>query len=341
VPRDEGKGLEAAARAVRHAEFLREPADWIALAHHADDQAETLLHRLVRGTGVAGASAMRVLDPAPRLWRPMLGWARQDLRDWAEAHSLCWIEDESNADERFFRNFLRHEILAPLSARFPAAGANLARAAAQFAESADLLDEVGVQDWALVGEATAGSRARFAALSEARQHNTLRGALRQMGELAPDRARTIRLCAALAGESVVREPLGRWMCCAWRDRLWFESATRARPDRKVWRGESELRWGSGRLSIVPERVDEAASVPEQLFEFRPRAGGERLSLGEGRPRRGLRQLCQEAGVPAWWREELPLLWREGELVWVGGVGMGSPLPGRSIRWTGPDGLTRG
>ncbi|MEN3112814.1 tRNA lysidine(34) synthetase TilS [Uliginosibacterium paludis] len=340
VEQEGGKGLEAAARAARHAEFAREPADWIVLAHHADDQAETLLHRLIRGTGVAGAAAMRQQEPGRRLWRPLLDWARSDLLSWAEAHSLCWIEDESNADERFFRNFLRHGILPALENRFPATSRNLARAAAHFSEASDLLDEVGAQDWAWVGAPQAGSRVRFRALSAARQRNALRAALRHSGLMAPDAARTVRLCEALAAEGAVRERLADKICCASQDRLWFEAESRALPVPCVWRGEAVLSWGAGVLCFEPDLAGEGIVRPAALFEFRLRAGGERLSLGPGRPRRSVRHLCQEAGIPAWWRDELPLLWRDGELVWVGGVGAESPLPGLRIFWTGPDGLAR-
>ena len=149
VERGTPDGLEAAARRARHAVFAAATADWIVLAHHRDDQAETLLFNLLRGTGLAGAAAMRECNG--RLLRPLLSVGRAEIESYARQHGLEWIEDESNQDTRHTRNFLRHRILAPLTQRFPAAQANLAAAASRFAEALDLLDglartDLGVQD---------------------------------------------------------------------------------------------------------------------------------------------------------------------------------------------------
>jgi tRNA(Ile)-lysidine synthase len=341
VARDAGKGLEAAAREVRHAAYARIDADWIALAHHADDQAETLLHRLVRGSGVAGAAGMRSKDILRRLWRPLLEFSRADLLAWARQEQLLWIEDDSNSDLRFFRNFLRQDVLASLNGRFPAASRNLARAAAHFAEASDLLDVLAAQDASQVSFAEPASRTRFRSLAGARQRNVLRFWLRQAGELAPDSFHTHGVCQALAGDAAVRELLGHYACCAWRERIWLEPIVLSVPERRCWQGEPEIPWGGGTICFESETG--LSSVPTfacEGLEFRPRAGGERMRLAPERPMRSLRQLCQEAGIPAWWRDVLPMLWCGGELLWIGGVGAASPLPGLRIRWVGPDGVTR-
>lgn len=149
VERGTPDGLEAAARRARHAAFAQATADWIVLAHHRDDQAETLLFNLLRGTGLAGAAAMR--ERSGRLLRPLLSVARAEIEDYARQQGLEWIEDESNLDTRHTRNFLRHRVLAPLTQRFPAAQANLAAVTSRFAEALDLLDtlarsDLGAQD---------------------------------------------------------------------------------------------------------------------------------------------------------------------------------------------------
>src|SRR3989338_1659156 len=116
-------GIEAAARKLRHAAFARQSCDFVALAHHADDQAETLLLQLLRGAGVRGASAMPLLagrEGSPNLLRPLLHCLRREILDYAAAHGLRWIEDESNADDSYPRNFLRHRLLPLLEEKFPA-----------------------------------------------------------------------------------------------------------------------------------------------------------------------------------------------------------------------------
>jgi tRNA(Ile)-lysidine synthase len=144
VPRSTGEGVEAAARRVRHRALADHAADWILLAHHADDQAETVLHNLLRGAGVRGAAAMP--ESRGRILRPLLGLAREELFAYARSHELVWIEDESNTDSHYTRNFLRHEILPLITSRFPRAGEQLAAAASRFSEADTLLEDLALLD---------------------------------------------------------------------------------------------------------------------------------------------------------------------------------------------------
>lgn len=206
-------GPEAAARRARHAAFAAASADWILLAHHRDDQAETLLFNLLRGTGLAGAAAMR--ERSGRLLRPFLGIGRAAIEAYAVAHRLDWIEDESNADLRHSRNFLRRRILPEIGGRFPAAARNLAAAAARFAEANELLDMLARADIGETDEFPV-SVASLAKLDAVRARNALRyllarrevqipsearlrETLRQLLDAAPDRHPTVqfgmhRLC---------------------------------------------------------------------------------------------------------------------------------------------------
>ena len=142
VQLESGKGPEAAARDVRysalHAEL--EPGDWLMSAHHREDQAETLLLNLVRGTGpagIAGIGAVRRFGPG-WLIRPLLYFDRADLQAYAESHDIHWIEDPSNADKRFDRNFLRHEVLPCLKTRWPDIASRLQRSAMHASEATSL-----------------------------------------------------------------------------------------------------------------------------------------------------------------------------------------------------------
>lgn len=201
VERGSADGLEAAARRARHAAFAAAEADWVLLAHHRDDQAETLLFNLLRGTGVAGAAAMR--ERNGRLLRPLLCVGREAIESYARTQQLEWIEDESNVDVRHSRNFLRHRILAPMTQRFPAATKKLAAAAAHFAEAQDLLDALARLDLGATTQFPVAV-ATLQALDEPRARNALRyllvrdnaripsearlrEALRQMLTAAPDR----------------------------------------------------------------------------------------------------------------------------------------------------------
>lgn len=202
MERGSADGLEAAARRARHAVLLSQRADWIALGHHRDDQVETLLFNLLRGAGVGGMAAMA--EQRGRLLRPLLRVGRAQIEDYARMHSLQWVEDESNADLRFSRNFLRQRILAQLSSRFPAASRNVAAAARRFSEAQTLLDELACSDLGPDCLDFPVPLGKLAQLSEPRARNVLRyllvrrgiqipgeerlrEALRQMLQAAPDR----------------------------------------------------------------------------------------------------------------------------------------------------------
>jgi len=189
VDRHSGQGLEAAARTARYAAFAAHlPARAnLLLAQHRGDQAETVLFNLLRGSGVAGAAGMWAL----RLWqdrrilRPLLGVSRAAIEAAASERGLHWIEDESNADLGFSRNFLRHQVMPLLGERFSGAEAALARAADNFREAAELLDELAAADWQRVSVDGAARLADLRTLSPARLKNLLRWRMQSLGWQLP------------------------------------------------------------------------------------------------------------------------------------------------------------
>ncbi len=187
VPEKSGDGIEAAARRMRHKALLDQSADWILLAHHADDQAETVLHNLFRGTGVRGAGAMP--ECRGRVLRPLLGLGRSVLQEYARAHHLTWIEDESNADIRYTRNFLRHEIIPSIASRFPRVSEQLAAAAGRFSEADSLLDELALSDLGADRPEFPLPLTLFSRLSDARARNLLRAMLGWHEVQPPDERR--------------------------------------------------------------------------------------------------------------------------------------------------------
>jgi tRNA(Ile)-lysidine synthase len=191
VDRHTGLGLEAAAREARYRAFSRSAGELLLLGHHQGDQAETLLFNLVRGAGVAGAAGIPVERHGQclRILRPLLDVSRDEIETYARDHRLDWVDDESNRDTGLSRNFLRHQVLTVLAARFPAAEMNLAQAAGRFAEADDLLRELAVIDWQAAAEGDALKLAKLRELSLPRLKNLLRFRLRQLGWHAPGAAR--------------------------------------------------------------------------------------------------------------------------------------------------------
>ncbi|NMF87465.1 tRNA lysidine(34) synthetase TilS [Aromatoleum petrolei] len=323
---DDPAGLEAAARVARHAALARVPCDWLAFGHHQDDQAETLMFRLLRGAGVRGAAGMMAVEPGmPGRLRPLLGLRRAHVVAYARAHGLTWVEDESNADERFARNLLRHRVMPVLEDAFPAAVPALARASAQFREADVLLGELAQLDQAACGGA-ALERKQLLGLSDERVRNLLRWRIRAMGLEAPARARLVEAVRQLrvAPEEPLRLPLGGVACCAYRGRLWLEAEAEIPvPQATVWHGEAELPWGAGKVVFVEavgEGLSRAALERAQEVLLGPRWAGLALREGAGRPRRSFKNLCQEAGIPSWLRDSLPVLRVDGAAAWVGEIG---------------------
>jgi tRNA(Ile)-lysidine synthase len=204
VPARSGEGVEAAARRLRHKALSDQPADWVLLAHHADDQAETVLHNLLRGTGIRGAAAMP--EVRGRVLRPLLGLGRDVLVEYATSHDLAWIEDESNADLRYTRNFLRREIIPAMAARFPRVGEQLAAAAGHFAEADALLDDLAALDLGACRPEFPLPLALFRQLSDARGRNLLRAMLGWHKLQPPDERRLKEFARQLRTAGTDRHP---------------------------------------------------------------------------------------------------------------------------------------
>ncbi|AYH45255.1 tRNA lysidine(34) synthetase TilS [Azoarcus sp. DN11] len=324
VDRDDPAGIEAAARAVRHAALARVPCDWLAFGHHQDDQAETLMFRLLRGAGVRGAAAMAAVEPG-RL-RPLLGVRRADIVTYARVRGLAWVEDESNADLRYARNLLRHRVMPLLAEHFPGAVPALARASGQFREAEGLLEDLaGIDERACGGKRL--DRAALLRLSDERVRNLLRWQLRALGLQAPARTRLVEVVRQLREivEDAHRLPLGAAACCVYRGSVWLEAESGGpEPSPVAWRGERELSWGAGKVvfaDAVGAGLSRAALERAREVVLSPRWSGLALREGEGRPRRSFKNLCQEAGIPAWLRERLPVLRVDGEAAWIGEIGV--------------------
>jgi tRNA(Ile)-lysidine synthase len=342
----DGRGLEAAAREVRYAVFARQSADFILVAHHADDQAETLLLRLLRGAGVHGLSAMtddRALVEA-RLLRPLLGVTQAELAAYARRHGVSHIDDESNADWALSRNWLRGRILPELETRFPACREVLAATASRLSESAGLLDDLARLDLARAARAAGIDLAVLAALDAPRARNMLRYWLRERTGTAPYAAHLEALQEQLLQARPDRQPTWRWG--GWvlrRHRGLAELVPEVGPATGQWRwhGEPELVLAEhGRLLFQPTVGEGLAAdrLPEEGGVIGWREGGEKLKPDCRRPRRTLKNLLREAGLPPDERLRLPLLSIADQPAWVAGVGVdcafqaGPGEPGWLISW---------
>ncbi|MBL8481377.1 MAG: tRNA lysidine(34) synthetase TilS [Rhodocyclaceae bacterium] len=323
-----GEGVEAAARHARYAAFARSNADWLLLAHHADDQAETLLHNLLRGAGVKGAAAMpltRALGAGcPTLLRPMLALRRADLEAYARGHGIDWIEDEANRNPRYARSALRHEILPAMERRWPAAVSTLARAAGLFAEADQLLQEIGAADLRACTCDGALDTAALSRLPAPRARNGLRVWLAGHGIPAPAAQRLdefLRQSVTADMAQTMEWRCGDRLVFRYQGRLHCLALPAAVPARLAWRGESELDWAGTRIVMRPAQAVGICCQRLQgaQVEFRRRSGGERLRLHGHQ--HALKQLFQQYGIAPPLRALMPLLYCGDQLVWVPGIGI--------------------
>ena len=327
-----GESPEAAARAARYRIFTEvlQSGDGLLLAHHRDDQAETLLLQLLRGSGPRGLAAMPLHRPLGAGWlgRPLLDFSRQDLCRYAAAEKLQWIADPSNLDTDFDRNFLRQRVMPLLQQRWPAATTTLARAADHQAETADLLHQLAEEDWQLTGGAQADTLRIdcLMQLSPQRQRNVLRYWIDTVNNLPlPDRQRLVRILTEVIPAAEDAEPCIRWpggQVRRYAGLLYLLAADPVLITASLeWDLSDLLELGDGRaLQAIPASGDGLkADLPESAnITVRFRKGGEVCRPAGRGHRHALKNLLQEWGVPPWERSRVPLLCVNGDIAAVVG-----------------------
>lgn len=327
-----GESPEARAREVRYAALAAElaPGEVLLTAHHADDQLETVLIQLLRGAGVAGLAAMPADAPlgSGRHRRPLLGFTRAALRDWAAAEGLAgWVEDPANEALRFARNHLRSEVLPAVRAHWPGAAVAVSRSARHCAEAAGLLDELAATDAAACAEGDALVVSALRRLSPARGRNLARWQLRRLGLAVPDERRLATLLGQVLEAAPDAQPEIHWagvVALRHADRLWMvpEACLPPPPDSLSWADPREplaLGPGLGTLALVPSDTGglSAAALDATPWRVVGRRGGERMRLPGREGSRALKKLMQAAGFPPWVRARIPLLEIDGKLAAAG------------------------
>lgn len=316
VARMPGLGLEASARRARYGaiEALLAPGEIVALAHQRNDQAETVLLKLLRGAGPEGIGAMRGLRPlgSGHAWRPLLTIPRVALREYADRHRLNWIQDPSNADPTIDRNYLRLQILPHILRRWPEAEASMAQSATWARDAAVFIDAEAERALARTqGLDPATLRIdEWFALPRALRDPVLRRWLRSLRLPEPTQYQAAELVRQLAEAGEDRQPCVRWPGVElrrYRDLL--HALAPLQVPSSDWSAEFdgselELPSGLGHLRLLD---DAGFTRLAQPLIVRFRRGGESLRLAGGGPTRELRDLLQEAGIPPWQRGRLPLL----------------------------------
>jgi tRNA(Ile)-lysidine synthase len=333
IVRTPGVSLEAAARDARYALLADEldAGEVLLTGHHEDDQLETVLLQLFRGSGLAGLAAMPAIASFAGGWlaRPLLSRSRAELEKWARGQALSWIEDDTNADESLDRNYLRRQVLPLIRERWTGAGSAVSRSARHAAEGQRLLDSIARVDVERASSGPALFVPSLRALPPDRRRNALRFWIMQRGERVPDTSRLDELAGPVIDARPDANPSVKWgdvIVTRHADLLEVGAAngevdtfvdvewlwiTAPRLDLGAVGGTLELKTdphGPIDLDVLPERVT-----------VRRRRGGERLRPRRGGPRRTLKSLLQESHLPIAQRGLLPLLFSGVTLLAVGSL----------------------
>jgi len=340
-------GVEATARMQRYAALgamaARHQIDILLTAHHQDDQAETILLQLLRGSGVAGLCGMQQCHQAPQLLgsdtlllaRPLLDVTRAGLEQFAAQHGIAHIEDESNQDPRYLRNALRLKVMPVLEAYFPGYQSRFSRTAAHAQSTLELIEQLARDDYlhCQVSPASATlDAARLHNLPDTRQDNVLRYWIAAHHKKMPSTARLAEMKKQLMtarDDAQVCVKHGDMEVRRYRQQLSISDCftVAAASESFAWRGEAEIAFPafSGTLLIDPVSPGQPGIRREwllqQQLELRPRQGGERLRLAANRPTRDMKSHYQSHGIPYWMRDRLPFVFAGGELLFAAGIGV--------------------
>ncbi|MCG6899233.1 MAG: tRNA lysidine(34) synthetase TilS [Gammaproteobacteria bacterium] len=358
----QGESPEAAARVARYqalAEWL--PAQHCLLtAQHQDDQAETLLLQLIRGSGVSGLAAMPVMTAlgAGQLLRPLLEMNRAALQHYADRHGLSWVEDPGNRNIAYDRNYLRHRVLPMLRQRWPSISSSLSRSAAHCAEANELTAQLARNDLlAVTGrQAETLSVTRLVALPQERQRNVLRAWLKQRSASLPSTAVLARIVNDVLHSRADASPCVRWdryEVRRYRDEVFCLQQTPRRNTTRV------LDWSLSGPLILPDKGGVLTAVAVSgagirrsdamagTLSVRWRKGGECCRPAGRGHLHSLKKMFQEQGIPPWERNRIPLIYIEDRLAMVPGFQVCEPFqagpadPGVLIEWDRHPGQPQG
>lgn len=323
LERMSGDSLEETARDARYAIFaeLLAENDVLLTAHQQDDQAETVLLQLLRGAGPKGLAAMPALKTLGIGFhgRPLLNITRAQLQQYARQNKLNWIDDESNTNQRFTRNYLRHAILPVLKQRFPSVTKTLARTASHCAETDALLDEVIALDLMRVRiDQYSLCIKTLLTLSSIRQRHLLRAFLSELRFPIPTTAkmRDIQERFLMAGND--RTPHVHWEQVELRR---YQHRLYAMHCLPLHDSERTFQWDLVEPLFIPgigqlENPGLRCTVAPVTVRFRQ--GGERCQLPGRVHRHSLKHLFQTWQIPPWLRERMPLIYLQDELIAIPG-----------------------
>jgi tRNA(Ile)-lysidine synthase len=326
LPQKKSLGIEGEARRLRYEKLLQSKTDLVVLAHHEDDQAETFLLQLIRGAGVKGLSSMAHFDDSRRLWRPLLNTSRTDINSYAKKHQLKWIEDESNQNIDFDRNFIRSKVLPILKNRFNHIIKVISRSTNHLAEAQHLLDDLAKID---LKSYLKSNKYRHKLqvktldkLSNSRAKNILRYWLEINDQLMPSKDlldELLRQVLTAKKDATIKIQISKdFEIRRYKDEIYIVQKNQKKQKNYeiIWNGESEILLPNGtqlNFKKVKGSGINFKFLKGQKLKIRNRQGGEFFKPNSKRPTKKIKQLLQESDLPPWQRESFPIIFVGDEL----------------------------
>jgi len=351
LPQKKSLGIEGEARRLRYEKLLQSKSNLIVLAHHADDQAETFLLQLIRGAGVKGLSSMASFDASKKLWRPLLNTSRSDIEIHAKKHKLKWVEDESNLNIDFDRNFIRHKILPIIKKQFLHIIKVISRSASHLAEAQNLLNELAIIDLKKCLESET-SKYKLKVnylnkLSMYRAKNLLRYWLEINDQLMPSKDlldELLRQVLTAKKDAELKIELTKdYEIRRYKDEIYLVKKNKnlKKNYEIIWQGESEILLPDNttlKFTKVKGKGISFSKLKNSKLVIMNRKIGESLKLNANRPTKNLKHLFQESNMPPWIRDGLPFVYCDKELIMVPSLGISSAFQvspheiGLKIQW---------
>ena len=328
-------GLEAAARMIRYQTIAEKLStkDIVFTAQHQEDQAETLLIQLLRGSGPKGLSAMAPLSPIGKaqMMRPLLNTNQVDIKAYAKDHKLEWIDDPSNINNKFNRNYLRHEVWPSITKRWPSASRLLSRSAQHCADADTLLTDLAKIDLAVLsvkGGENSLNIDGLLSLSTERCKNLLRYFIAFHHFSLPSAVMLQRIIDEVCLSAEDSMPMIQWagiQIRRYRGEIFFlepqktvdtqQSFLCKTPERLKLFDECFLTW------LEVENMGISKAIFDDGLRVGFREGGEKIKLHGHQYHKSLKTLFQEWAIPPWERDRIPLLFCGDELIAVVGYGL--------------------
>jgi tRNA(Ile)-lysidine synthase len=334
LPQKKSLGIEGEARQLRYEKLLQSQTDLVVLAHHEDDQAETFLLQLIRGAGVKGLSSMAYFDATRRLWRPLLNTSRIDIETYARKYKLKWIEDESNQNIDFDRNFIRSKVLPILKNRFNHIIKVISRSSSHLAEAQHLLDDLAQIDLKSnlksINYKHKLNVKTLDKLSNARAKNVFRFWLEINNQMMPSKDlldELLRQVLTAKKDATIKIQLSKdFEIRRYKDEIYIvqKNQNGQKNYEIIWKGESEIILPNGQkltFKKVKGRGINLKFLRDQKLKIRNRQGGESFKPDSKRPTKKIKQLLQESDLPPWERDFFPMIFVGDELAFIPNFGI--------------------